>query len=260
MGAAFLDDVGLLNGSARILDVGAGTATLLYWLAARAAKVVAVDLYGQGPFRHGEADEGMLASAAAFAPGPYPEDRLEVRWMDARALDFEDGHFDAVVSFSSIEHFGHRGDVRAAAREIGRVLRPGGWAFLVTEGFVKMGLSARAPVQFLARVATAGRRCRTATPRSRASEVLTRREASVDIISASGLELVQPFDERISPAMLANPHLLTPAGTFEPVDGTSFPHLVLGFHGSRFTSMALPLRKAGGSSATTTGSTGRPSP
>src|SRR3954470_15870854 len=133
MGALFLRDVGRLDGDAEILDVAAGSEPILYWLANRAKRVVAVDIYGRGDFGDREAAASMLADPSAHAPYPYPEDRLEVRDMDARRLEFPDASFDAVVSFSSIEHFGAPQEIAAAAREIGRVLRPGGHAFLVTE-------------------------------------------------------------------------------------------------------------------------------
>jgi len=57
--------------------------------------------------------------------------------MDARRLDFADESFDVGFSLSSFEHFGGPQDVLAAARELGRVLRPGGHAFVVTECFVQ---------------------------------------------------------------------------------------------------------------------------
>jgi ubiquinone/menaquinone biosynthesis C-methylase UbiE len=59
--------------------------------------------------------------------------------MDAKELEFEDGSFDAVFSLPSIEHFGTWADIRRSAREIGRVLRPGGAAFIATECFLGVG-------------------------------------------------------------------------------------------------------------------------
>ena len=56
--------------------------------------------------------------------------------MDGRRLTFPDASFDAVFTVSSIEHFGAPGDVARAAAEIGRVLRPGGHALIITECLV----------------------------------------------------------------------------------------------------------------------------
>ena len=124
MGALFLSEVGRLNGDAEILDVAAGHEEIVFWLAQRARRVVATDIYGRGAFGDREAAASMLADPAAHAPYPYPNERLEVLDMDARQLAFEDESFDAVVSFSSIEHFGSPRGIAAGAREIGRVLRP----------------------------------------------------------------------------------------------------------------------------------------
>lgn len=52
---------------------------------------------------------------------------LPVRQMDATRLEFEDESFDIVYSFSAFEHFP---DPRTALSEVGRVLRPGGAAYI----------------------------------------------------------------------------------------------------------------------------------
>ncbi|MGI8922144.1 MAG: class I SAM-dependent methyltransferase [Solirubrobacteraceae bacterium] len=124
----FLEDVGRLHDGTEALSVGAGDERILFWLANRLGRVVATDIYGQGTFAEPgrEADSSMLTNPASHAPYPYREDHLEVRWMDARELDFADESFDVVFSVSSIEHFGSPRDVSRAAAEIGRVLRPGG--------------------------------------------------------------------------------------------------------------------------------------
>ena len=108
----FLEDAGVLRDDAQILSVGAGHEEVLFWLANRVGRVVATDIYGEGDFAEGEADKSMLTDPSAFAPYPYREDRLEARWMDARALDFPDSTFDAVFTLSSIEHFGSQPESR----------------------------------------------------------------------------------------------------------------------------------------------------
>src|SRR5437773_9145 len=120
--------------------------------------------------------------------------------MDARRLDFPDESFDVVFSLSSFEHFGGPADVAAAARELGRVLRPGGHAFVVTESFVERHPLNAAPVDFAVRVATLGVKRRRATPRRRAVvvEVFTPGELERLIVRPSGLELMQPLDLHVS--------------------------------------------------------------
>jgi SAM-dependent methyltransferase len=244
MGALFLRDAGRLDGDAEILDVGAGSEEILFWLANRVRRVVAVDIYGRGAFGESEAVASMLDDPAQHAPYAYPQERLEVRDMDARSLDFPAESFDAVVSFSSIEHFGAPQDIARAASEIARVLRPGGHAFLVTEVFVRQHPLDRAPVLFSIRLATLGRRCGTATLRERGiGDVFTARELHKRIIEPSGLELMQPLDFTLGPAAWSNVHTIAADGTATGSAGAPYPHLLVQAHLSTFTSICLPLVK-----------------
>jgi SAM-dependent methyltransferase len=244
MGALFLRDAGRLDGDAEILDIGAGSEDILFWLASRARRVVAVDIYGRGAFGEREAVASFLDDPAAFAPYEFPRERLEVRDMDARRLDFPDASFDAVVSFSSIEHFGTPADIAAASREIARVLRPGGHALLVTEVFVRHSPIDRAPVLFAVRLATLGRRAGTATLRQRGiAEVFTPRELLRRVVEPSGLQLMQPLDLAIGEDAFANVHTINPDGTVTSSTGEAYPHVIVRAHRSAFTSVCLPLVK-----------------
>jgi SAM-dependent methyltransferase len=244
MGALFLRDVGRLDGDAEILDVGAGSEEIVFYLANRAKRVVAIDIYGRGEFGDREAAASMLEDPAAHAPYAYPRERLEVRDMDARALDFPDESFDAVVSFSSIEHFGSPDDIARSAREIGRVLRPGGHAFIVTEVFVDHHPLDRSPVLFAVRLATLGRRCQTSTLRRRAiGDVFTPREIVKRLVKPSGLTLMQPLVFDQSEAARENVHTVHPDGTTTSSTGRPSPHLAIKTHLSTFSSICLPLVK-----------------
>jgi SAM-dependent methyltransferase len=246
MGAAFLRDVGRLDGDAEILDVGAGSEPILFWLANRARRVVATDIYGRGDFGDREAVASMLADPAAHAPYPYPADHLEVRDMDARRLEFPDASFDAVISFSSIEHFGSPDDIARSAAEIGRVLRPGGHAFLVTEVFVEHHPIDRAPALAAVRALTLGRRCQGATLRRRTiAECFTPRELRKRIVEPSGLQLMQPLVVGQSPESRAIVHRVNPDGTVTSSTGQAYPHLAIRAHRSTFSSICLPLIKPG---------------
>ena len=86
----FMEDVGALDEETEALSVAAGHEHVLFWLANRIGRVVATDIYGQGSFAHREADVTMVQDAAAFAPYPYREDRLEVMEMNALELRFPD--------------------------------------------------------------------------------------------------------------------------------------------------------------------------
>ena len=243
MGALFLRDVGRLDGDAEILDVAAGHEEIVFWLTRRARRVVATDIYGRGAFGDREAAASMLVDPGAHAPYPYPEERLEVLDMDARRLEFPDESFDAVVSFSSIEHFGSPGGIAAGAREIGRVLRPGGHAFLVTELFVRQHPIDRTPVLFAVRLATLGRRCGLATPRWGPTEVFNLRQLRNWVLKPSGLELMQPLELNFDESSGRNVHTIESDGTVSSSTGKPYPHILLRGHLSTFTSVCLPLVK-----------------
>jgi SAM-dependent methyltransferase len=245
MGALFLRDAGRLGGDAEILDVGAGSETILYWLANRARRIIAIDVYGRGGFGDREAAASMLADPASHAPYGYPVGRLEVHDMDARRLEFPDESFDAVVSFSSIEHFGTPADIATAAREIGRVLRPGGHAFIVTEVFVEHHPLDRAPALVAVRALTLGRRCAGATLwRRPIAECFTPRELEKRLIEPSGLQLMQPLALHQSAISRQNVHTVNVDGSVTSSTGSEYPHLAIRAHLSTFTSVCLPLVKA----------------
>lgn len=236
--ALFLEDVGQLREETRILSVGAGNETVLFWLANRVAKVVATDLYGEGIFSETEADRRMLADPASFSPYPYRESHLEVRSMDAKELAFEDGSFDAVFSLSSIEHFGSWADIRRSAEEIGRVLRPGGVAFVVTELFLGRSVLSPRAVQDLA--GKVGWPLRVFTPPLLGSE----------IVEPSGLDLVQPLDAG-PPDTGGNVIEVYHRGGITSTTGADYPHIAVrarkfGLHTQSWTSVALAMSKGSG--------------
>lgn len=243
--AMLLEDVGALHRGTRVLAVGAGNERILFWLANRVGRVVATDIYGTGLFAGREAEGSMLEDPASHAPFPYDEDRLEVRWMDGRELTFEDGEFDVVFSLSSIEHFGGRREAARAAREIGRVLRPGGHAVIVTECLVRHHPFDFAVVDTVARAVSLGRRMKHAAPwrRVRLSEVFTRRELARHVVEPSGLELLQPLDTSMSAATWENVTRQHRDGRLEPRTGDFHPHVLVQLGHSVFTSVLLPLRK-----------------
>lgn len=233
--ALFFEDAGLLGEETRILSVGAGHETVLFWLANRVAEVVATDIYGEGIFSGLEADRSMLNDPASFSPYPYRESHLEVRHMDAKRLEFEDGSFDAVFSLSSIEHFGSWADIRRSAEEMGRVLRPGGAAFVVTECFLGRSLLGPRAVQ------EAGSKVfwpiRIFTPGTLRSE----------IVEPSGLDLVQPLATK-PPDTSDNVIELHGGGRITPTSGVEYPHIAVriqrfGLRTQKWTSVGLAMSK-----------------
>jgi SAM-dependent methyltransferase len=109
-----LDLAGVTAGR-RVADVGCGNGDYLRALGARGIDAVGCDL-----------STGMLAAA--------PSDALRVNG-DAQALPFTDASFDVVLAPHMLYHVPDR---RRAARELRRVLRPGGTCVVVTNGAAHM--------------------------------------------------------------------------------------------------------------------------
>jgi SAM-dependent methyltransferase len=239
----YLEEVGALREDAQALAVAAGHEQPVFWMANRVARMVATDIYGEGGFAEREAQASMLTNPRAFAPYPYREDHLEVRSMNALALEFVDESFDVVFSLSSIEHFGSRPQVARGAREMARVLRPGGHLVVVTECLIKSHPLDWPRLQFAIRLTTMGRRCPHATPRKRMIDTFTAGEIHRYIVRPTGLALVQPLDKRISPESFDNLTRWVGAGELHPATGDAWPHILLKAQGAPWTSAFLALRK-----------------
>lgn len=243
--AGVLTESGRLAANSAVLGIGAGSEPVVFWLANRAARVVATDIYGEGKFSGLEAAESMLRNPSAFAPVAYPHERLLVRRMDARTLDFADATFDVVYSLSSIEHFGSAPEIARSASEMGRVLAPGGIAVVVTECLVRRHPLDSAPAETLVRLATRGRRRAGAHLRQRVAlgEAFTLHELIERIVAPSGLRLIQRVDRSLSAACWDNVTTVHPGGRLEPASGSVHPHVLLRVSRSVFTSICLVLEK-----------------
>jgi SAM-dependent methyltransferase len=243
--AMFLEEIGALTEDTRALSVGAGDERIAFWLANRIGKVVATDVYGEGAFSGNEADPSMLEDPRAHAPFPYREEHLEVRWMDARELTFPTGSFDVVFTLSSIEHFGSPVDIGRSASEIGRVLRPGGHAIVVTECFVRHHPLDTSAAEVAKRALTLNRRMPGARPGRRIAlaDVFTRRELIRHIVAPSGLRLLQPLDATVSPESWHNLTLCSPDGRLISETGEKYPMVLMQLRRSVFTSVCLILEK-----------------
>ncbi len=133
MSVRALRDLGALRPDARLLGVGAGTETTIFYLTNSVGSVFATDLYLNARDWGESAPWRMLVSPDRFAPYPYRRDRLVVQHMDARLLEYPDDWFDGIFSSSSLEHFGSWESIASAAYEMGRVLKPGGVLTISTE-------------------------------------------------------------------------------------------------------------------------------
>lgn len=113
------DDVAeQLQGARRLLDVGCGPGQFTVLAAERLphAEVWGIDLAPT-----------MIELARGHAARSLARERLHFEIADAAALPFPESHFDAVLSTGSIKHWP---DAVAGLREIHRVLKPGGRAYI----------------------------------------------------------------------------------------------------------------------------------
>ncbi len=109
-----------LNGQ-RVLEIGCGRGDFSIWLAGkyRDALITGVDF-----------SEAAIATAQKRAS--LGGSRAQFKVEDAEALSFADGGFDCVFSCECMEHVPHP---ERMAREIHRVLSPGGQFILTTENY-----------------------------------------------------------------------------------------------------------------------------
>jgi len=208
-----LEKLGLINSQNVALDVGAGREDLLYYFANEIKKIYGTDLYEDEPSdeKYVTAPKDMLTDPKKYAPFPYKEENLIIMKMDGRNLDFDDNYFDFVFSISSIEHFGSHEGSMESMKEIGRVLKVGGVAAIVTECVLNNKTH---------------------------HEYFTPKELDSFLIKPSKLELIEPIKFQ-QPSL--EPYIEKPLKL--PQEANSFPHFVLDSNGTIFTSVMMFLKK-----------------
>jgi len=97
----------------RVLEIGCGHGELTSWLARAGAEVTARDV-----------SPGMIGVARALAARLGLESKIRFDVGPGERLEYADGIFDIVFGHDVLHHM----DLRAATREIHRVLAPGGRA------------------------------------------------------------------------------------------------------------------------------------
>lgn len=129
-----LTDLGAVHENAEILGVGAGKESTIFQLSNQVKRVFATDLYMDSGAWSKHAPVKMLMNPSLESGGQeHNRRRIVVQHADMLDLPYEDNSFDGVFSSGSLGHVGSYEDVAQAAREIGRVLKPGGVASISTE-------------------------------------------------------------------------------------------------------------------------------
>lgn len=87
----------------------------------------------------------LALTTVARAQGRYAQ--LKGLVADVRRLPFKNGSFDAIVSTSTLDHFGRATDVENSIAELNRVLRPGGEQVITMDNTRNPVLELRGMVQ-----------------------------------------------------------------------------------------------------------------
>lgn len=111
------------EGGDRVLDIGTGQGFASVEMARRGIPVTTVDI-----------SEDNLRKAYSRAVAEAVVDLIDFHLADARKLPFEDGSFDTVVMINALHHLD---DFESVAREVARVLAPGG--YLIISDFTEEG-------------------------------------------------------------------------------------------------------------------------
>lgn len=134
-----LRNFGAVHENAVILGVGAAKERTIYDLSNEVERVFATDLYLAPGQWHNWLPKDFLIDPARHKPEgtTCKPRRIVPQHADMRNLPYEDNTFDGVFSSSSIEHIGSFEDIAQAAREIARVVKPGGIISIASEWKLK---------------------------------------------------------------------------------------------------------------------------
>lgn len=229
MGMHALEFYGFLDRTRTALGLGCGHETFMYALANHVKHVVVTDLYGTTSFRGLEANADILEDPSKYCSFPYDKDRLRVRSMDARKIEYPDDHFDILFSFSSLEHFGRDADIVQSTTEAYRVLKRGG-VYVLSVDFIYRESWPRLPRQWRW---------------PGANEFMTAVDIQNLLLKPSGFKLEQDILCRVKPENITNVYDVLRK---KSLGTNTYPHIHLMyripcFRKYLFTSLSLVLFK-----------------
>lgn len=219
------------NEDSVVLGIGSGCEAPVFYLTNKVRYVMCTDLYITDSEKWNEADTKMLTNPDSLAPYKYNRRRLGVMNMDGTDLRFEDNTFDAVFSYSSIEHFGGKNNAVKCMKEIERVLKPNGVCSIATELFVGDESALNEERQKVKKFPiSAFRRFNII------NEMFTHAELKKYVINATDMQLIEPMDYSVNKNDVRN-------ALKYPVKEHDRDHLFLSLNGMEWTSVHLCLQK-----------------
>src|SRR6185312_9127948 len=128
-----LEAAGAASPGKWVAGIGAGSEPTLYALARRGAYVFAVDRYLARTPWSDAAPTGMMIDPERHGSIDAPHGRIIPLYSSALRINLPSDALDAVFCCGLFERLGSLDAVALAAREIGRILKPGGVAVVATE-------------------------------------------------------------------------------------------------------------------------------
>lgn len=128
-----LDRAGAASAGRMVAGVGAGTDPIIFALARRGVVVFPAERYLMRTRWSDEAPSGMMIDPAPYCHLDFPAGNVVAVYSNALKLNLPSDTFDAVFSIASFERLRSLDRVAVAAREIARILKPGGVAVIAAE-------------------------------------------------------------------------------------------------------------------------------
>jgi len=133
MAIGAFEEFGLLKERNTFAGIGAGTELTTFFLASRGCIAFPCDRYMENTPWSDISPIGMMLEPQWYSELKFPRGHVIPVNTDARSLRLPSSFFDGIYSSGALEHFGSLAAVAAAAQEIARVLKPGGFASISTE-------------------------------------------------------------------------------------------------------------------------------
>ena len=125
--------LGVLDSETELLVIGPRCEEAVYWLTLRTRRVFTTHLERvEGAWSVNSSGDPILADPGRQTEHPWNPRRLVLQPMRPTDLRLEDGSLDVVLSANVLEHLSSIDEAMQVAREMHRVLKPGGVAAVST--------------------------------------------------------------------------------------------------------------------------------